>query len=146
MKNSSLRERTLLLVEDDYDIRTMLVMLLDMEGYRVVRSANGREALGELLGGLHPDLILLDLMMPVMSGWQLLDIMERDPVLAAIPVIVISGDGRSAAQHVADRVSCFLKKPLDLDELLSKIEEFALDAPQPDEEAAAVHEQRSIGS
>ena len=129
MKDTPPREQTLLLVEDDYDIRTMLVMLLTMEGYRVVRSANGREALGQLLSGLEPDLILLDLMMPVMSGWQLLDIMERDPTLAAIPVIVISGDGRSAAQHVADRVRCFLKKPLDLDELLSKIEEFALAAP-----------------
>ncbi len=137
-KDTPPKEQTLLLVEDDYDIRTMLELLLDMEGYRVVRSANGREALDELLRGLHPDVILLDLMMPVMSGWQLLDIMERDPVLADIPVIVISGDGRSAAQLVADRVSCFLKKPLDLDELLTKIAELALseDAEEEDGEGS----------
>ena len=64
------KNQTLLLVEDDYDIRAMLVMLLDMEGYHVVRATNGREALTLLEEGLRPHLILLDLMMPVMNGWQ----------------------------------------------------------------------------
>ena len=115
---------TLLLVEDDYDIRAMLVMILEMEGFRVVRASHGREALGLLQGGLIPDLILLDLMMPVMNGWQFREALKADARLSAIPIIVISGDGRIPAQHMADEVTCFLKKPLNLDELLEKIREY----------------------
>ena len=126
MNNTAPKNQTLLLVEDDYDIRAMLVMLLDMEGYDVARAANGQEALNLLREGLRPNLILLDLMMPVMNGWQFREATLQEPDFASIPIIVISGDGRSAAQHMAGQVACFLKKPLDLDELLSKIDEFAL--------------------
>lgn len=122
------KNQTILLVEDDYDIRAMLVMLLDMEGYHVVRATNGREALTLLEEGLRPHLILLDLMMPVMNGWQFREETLNVPEFASIPVIVISGDGRSAAQNMADHVACFLKKPLELDRLLSKIDELALPA------------------
>lgn len=128
-KSVESRRQTLLVVEDDYDIRAMLTMLLEMEGYQVVRAANGKEAMTLLEGGLRPSLILLDLMMPVMNGWQFREALLKEQGLAKIPVIVISGDGRSAAQNVADRVDYFLKKPLDLDELLEKIGEFALPPP-----------------
>ena len=67
-------------------------------------------------------------MMPVMNGWQFREETLNVPEFASIPVIVISGDGRSAAQNMADHVACFLKKPLELDRLLSKIDEFALPA------------------
>lgn len=125
-KSVESRNQKLLVVEDDYDIRAMLTMLLEMEGYQVVRAANGKEAMTLLEEGLRPNLILLDLMMPVMNGWQFREATLKAEELSKIPIIVISGDGRSAAQNVADRVDCFLKKPLDLDELLEKIGEFAL--------------------
>lgn len=126
--NPNSKNQTLLLVEDDYDIRAMLVMLLEMEGYQVLKAAHGREALTLLEAGHRPHLILLDLMMPVMNGWQFREAVLQVPEFATIPILVVSGDGRDAAQYMAEHVSGFLKKPIDLSHLLFKINEIALPA------------------
>ncbi len=115
-----------MLVEDDPDIRAMISQLLELEGYRVVAFANGVEALRELRAGLSPAVILLDLMMPVMNGWQFRAEQTQDPRLAAIPVVVISGDGRVSDKSPQVEADGYLRKPIDLDVLLAAVARFAL--------------------
>lgn len=79
-----------LLVEDDDAIRDQLRELFEIEGYRVGEAFNGAEALRQLQAGASPDLIVLDLMMPVMDGWSLLAAMRMDQRFAALPVLVAS--------------------------------------------------------
>src|SRR5216684_2351169 len=79
-----------LIVEDDDDLRDMMAQLLTIEGFRAVAVANGREALEHLQSAEKPDVILLDLMMPVMDGWEFRRRQKADPDLAQVPVIVLS--------------------------------------------------------
>jgi CheY-like chemotaxis protein len=116
-----------LVVEDDDDIREMLSLVLEMGGCQVMRAADGREALRQLLdnGGHLPSLVLLDLMMPHVSGADVLSFIRRDPRLRHLPVLVISGDGnarRLAMQSGAD--GCLLK-PVEATVLLALTKELA---------------------
>jgi two-component system response regulator MprA len=86
--------RSVLVVEDEGDIRGMIRLALELEGYVVFEATDGRRALEQLRAGLRPSLILLDLMMPGMNGWEFRAEQGRDPELAAIPVVLISGDDR----------------------------------------------------
>ena len=79
----------ILVVEDDQDTREGLAEVLAVAGYLVRTAANGKIALEQAREN-RPDLIVLDLAMPVMNGWQFLEVQRRDPRLAAIPVIVAS--------------------------------------------------------
>jgi CheY-like chemotaxis protein len=116
---------SVLVVEDDRDVRDALGLVLEDEGYEVVMAANGKEALGLLGTGLRPNVVLLDLMMPIMSGWEMREQMLRDPGIADIPTIVITGDTR-AAQRTADlRVVACIAKPFEVDDLLDKVAELA---------------------
>lgn len=117
--------RPVMLVEDDLDIRGMITMLLELEGYRVLATSDGHDALRMLREGERPCVILLDLMMPLMNGWQFRDEQTRDPALAEIPVVVISGDGRGAEKSESIHAAGYLKKPIDLETLLATIERFA---------------------
>src|SRR5207249_387698 len=81
---------TVLVVEDDFDLRDALVPILEYEGHRVVSAANGREALDWLHAMPPPSLILLDLMMPVMNGEEFRAEQLRDPALASIPGVILS--------------------------------------------------------
>ena len=92
----------ILVVEDDGDVREALVQLLEFEGYRVTSATNGRDAIDQLRAGAAPNLILLDLMMPVMDGPQFRAAQLGDPGLAAIPVIVLSAHsaGREKAAQL----------------------------------------------
>jgi CheY-like chemotaxis protein len=112
---------SILLVEDDFDMRDALIPILEYEGHRVVGAANGREALDQLRAGPKPSLILLDLMMPVMNGTEFRAELLRDPALASIPVVVVSADpaARSKAK-VMGAVGC-IEKPLNIDALLSQV-------------------------
>ena len=118
------RERSagkkLLIVEDDQDIREALDGLLRMEGYDVMGCSNGLEALQHLRRGPHPDVILLDLMMPVMDGWQFRIEQKRDPSLAAIPVVALSADATPKAAAID--AEAYLKKPVDYETLVETIE------------------------
>ena len=116
--------RQVLVVDDDADIRAFVSELLVDEGYAVRAATNGRDALA-VLGNWHPDVILLDLMMPEMDGWAFLAAQQRNLELVRIPVIVMSasyilrgGAGRIAA---ADKVA----KPFAIDQLLAKVEALA---------------------
>ena len=109
-----------MVVDDDLDIRSALVEALDQEGFQVSEAAHGVEALEKLRqSAQQPDVILLDLMMPVMSGWELWEELKRDPALAKIPVVVLS------AGHADDlgtvKPEHFLSKPVDLSVLVETV-------------------------
>lgn len=111
-----------LLVEDDYTIRESFAQILEEEGYRTAQAANGREALTYLLqASQRPCVILLDLMMPVMNGWDFRAEQQRNPAIADIPVVVISAD-RTAGQAVGPLgVHDFLAKPVDIPRLIAAV-------------------------
>lgn len=105
-----------LIVEDDADIRETLGELLRTEGYETAAAANGLEALAAARR-VPPDLIVLDLMMPVMDGWKFRAEQRQDPVLAAIPVIAISA---SAGSRTID-ADTYLAKPFSLDRFVEEV-------------------------
>lgn len=108
----------ILLVEDEPDIREVLASVLDLEGYDVATARNGVEALDLLGSGPRVDLILLDLMMPIMSGWEFRRVQREDPALAGIPVVVTSASAPGTVEP--DR---FLPKPFGIDELIQVVAE-----------------------
>jgi CheY-like chemotaxis protein len=108
-----------LIVEDDEDLRDMMAQLLSIEGFQATAVANGREALEYLHTAARPDVILLDLMMPVMDGWEFRRRQQADPGIAEVPVIVLSALDPSRAATVD--AAAFLKKPLDFDRLLELV-------------------------
>jgi len=106
----------ILVVEDDKAIRESMLMALDFMGYKTIAASNGQEAL-DLLGTIeHPCLILLDLMMPVMNGWQFSEALNASETLSAIPVVVVSACDEKAENL---KVQAILRKPVDLDQLFS---------------------------
>jgi signal transduction histidine kinase len=109
-----------LLVEDDRAIREPLSVLLRGEGYEVSLAENGQEALRKLRTERTPDIIVLDLRMPVMDGWEFRAKQKQDPVFGLVPVVAISADG--SAQAVTMSADAYLRKPLDPTELLQTIE------------------------
>jgi len=113
--------RPVLIVEDDADLREMMAQLLTLEGYQIETVANGREALAYLSDAPRPDVILLDLMMPIMDGWEFRRRQQDDPALADVPVIVLTALDQAQA-HASDLNGVdFLKKPLDFDRLLELV-------------------------
>jgi len=108
-----------LIVEDDEDLRDMMAQMLTIEGFETATVANGREALDYLHATGKPHVILLDLMMPVMDGWEFRRQQKADPELAPVPVIVLSALDQGRAAPVD--AEAFLKKPLDFDRLLELV-------------------------
>jgi CheY-like chemotaxis protein len=117
----------ILVVEDDEDAREAMVALLQMKGYHAVPAGNGREALDYLDQAPAPDLIILDLWMPVMDGWQFRSEQVRNPRLAHIPVIVVTA--------LADRADVdaneIIIKPVDVDHLLITVDQYCRREPTP---------------
>lgn len=113
---------TVLVIDDDPAIRVALRELLETEGYRVAEAVGGTAALARLRGGLRPDVILLDLMMPPIDGWDFRREQLGDPALKDIPVIIITAAGFSLDTVRAQfgDVECFYK-PLQTDALLAAI-------------------------
>ena len=114
--------RSLLIVDDDAFARDALAQILEAEGYAVACAANGREALRRLRQLPLPDLILLDLVMPVLDGFSFCRLQERDARLASIPVVVVSARDVSlgAAESAPQVVGC-VSKPIAVEELLECI-------------------------
>jgi CheY-like chemotaxis protein len=111
-------------VDDDVDTREMLREVLELDGYRVALAANGREALQRLQSGLAPALVLLDVMMPVMSGAELLTELRRDPRFAHMPVVLVSAFGQ-LAEPVAALAQGYLPKPIELERLMDLLRHYA---------------------
>lgn len=115
-------EDSILVVDDDADTRDALRELLETEGYAVVEAANGRAALQRLRGGLRPRAILLDLMMPVLDGWDFRSQQLADPALKDVPVVIMTAAGFSADTVRAQLGGIdFVSKPPPPDQLLATL-------------------------
>jgi two-component system copper resistance phosphate regulon response regulator CusR len=115
---------TVLVIEDNADIRLLLDSVLSLSGYRVVLADGGRQAL-VILGdpSVHPDVAILDLQMPDLSGWEVLQAIRADPATADLPVIVCTvRDGTDDLDRGRSlRCDGYLQKPFAVDELLSEL-------------------------
>ncbi len=113
---------TVLVTDDDEDLRLLCSLHLEMADFRVTQAANGREAL-EIVRFDRPDLILLDLMMPVMDGWECLSALKSDGALATIPVFIITGKSQQQDQEHAYSLgaSAFISKPFQGAQLIARI-------------------------
>jgi len=113
----------ILIVDDDSDVRSALAELLEEEGFSVEAARNGREALIRLrTGTIHPALILLDLMMPGMAGWDFRSEQMRDPRLASVPVVIVSASGFSRESiRTQFGPAAYVEKPIEKDVLLGTI-------------------------
>ncbi len=112
---------SILIVDDDQDVREILAQLLEDEGYSVASASNGREALEKLDGLPRPVLVILDLMMPVRSGWEVMDVLRRDGKREGVRVAIASAVPNPEVPD-ADAV---LRKPIDLDNLLDTVARLA---------------------
>ncbi len=113
---------TIMIIEDDADISEAIVATLEDNGYSVLTATNGQDALDKLRRTTTlPNLILLDLMMPVMDGWQFRAAQTSDPLLAVVPVVLLSArvDVEAAAEQMA--TAGWLRKPVDLAALLDAV-------------------------
>ncbi len=121
----------ILLVEDDHALRDTLADILADEGFEVACASNGREALDKLGKGLLPDLIVLDLVMPVMDGWAFRDAQRQRPDLAGIPMVVLSASFPPDSPRIrALGAEAVLAKPVGMDRLLHAVRGLA-DPPRP---------------
>ncbi len=111
----------ILVVEDDFAIRETIAELLEEEGYGVDRASNGQEALDRLRADGTTRLILLDLMMPVMDGWEFRERQRSDPAMSRIPVVVLSADNALEQKISALGVAAWMSKPFDVDRLLDTV-------------------------
>jgi CheY-like chemotaxis protein len=119
------RVGSVLLVEDDQDLRETIAALLSRHGHQVHTAADGAEALGWLKRhGTQPCLVLLDLMMPGMNGFDLRSHMTADPDLASIPVVIITGAGVLADQRAHELRAEILKKPVAMSTLLGTVDRY----------------------
>ena len=114
---------TILIVEDNLDNRDMLARRLHRKGYRVEIATNGHEGL-LVAQNVHPDLVLMDLSMPVLDGWEAIRRIKSDPSLNAIPVVALTGHAMKddRARALAVGADDYMVKPIDFPALLSKLE------------------------
>jgi CheY-like chemotaxis protein len=114
-------DKLVLVVEDDDATREAFALILSGEGYRVHTAANGEVALEQMRTSERPELVLLDLMMPVMDGFQLRERMKQEKALADIPVIVCSAQGRLRERSTTLNAADYLDKPVDVPALLAAV-------------------------
>ncbi len=115
---------TILIIDDDADIRELMKILLESAGYRVKVAADGSDALDQLRTGARPALIILDLMMPRLDGEQFLKRI-RAGRLADVPVVILSGHSVAEQKAGELHVACCLMKPVEVTDLLKTVRHFA---------------------
>jgi two-component system, chemotaxis family, chemotaxis protein CheY len=114
-----------MVVDDDDDIRTLVCLVLESEGYQAIPARDGLEALEVLDGPQLPSLILLDIMMPRMDGEELVRALRASPQLRTIPVVIMSGHNNAREKSRTSCVRGCLVKPVDVDILLRAVQEFS---------------------
>ena len=113
----------ILVVDDDRSVRELLGDLLSLEGYHVTLAEDGAKALAAIRKGPSPDVVLLDLMMPVMSGFEFLEVVEADKTLCTLPIIVVSAlPAPVSADHAVGGIKGSLGKPIDVSVLLAALQ------------------------
>ena len=123
---------SILIIEDEVEIRENLKMFFELEGFQVFSADNGKEALKVLHAIPKPSLILLDLLMPIMTGHEFLKEKTHEDGLADIPVCVISG---VADDPKLDGAVGFIKKPFELDRVLNKVNSLCTSVVNQEKEA-----------
>ena len=127
----SKRPYCVLVVDDDPSIRRMIVAALRRDGYIFREAPNGKEAL-DLMRSEHPNVVVLDLMMPILSGWDVLQARELEPALKEIPVIIISANRAPEVATAVDKGICaFLPKPFDIGALSALVRSCLPPAVEP---------------
>lgn len=122
MSSTPTAHKTILVVEDDFFIRDLLIELLEEEGYPVASAANGKEALAYLEVATElPGLILLDLMMPVMDGQQFIQVQQSNPRLQSIPVVVLTASTDTTRLPEEFEPTGYMAKPIELHRLLDTV-------------------------
>ena len=121
MKKSTPRVRLVLLVDDDEDVRVSLRALLVSQGYAIAEARDGQQALDYLQDNPPPCLILLDLVMPRMDGWEFLTLKAQDKKLAALPVVITSGTVANLPPNFA-----VVRKPWNVADLLNLVRKYSL--------------------
>jgi two-component system chemotaxis response regulator CheY len=117
--DAAVARRVVLVVEDDFDVLLAIGTILEEAGYEVLRAANGVEALGQLGDRKgRCDLILLDLMMPVMNGWDFRRKQKDTPAFAGIPVLLMSAGAHMATVSGDLDAVGYLTKPVEMSDLL----------------------------
>lgn len=119
-----------LLVDDDPAIRDSFQEVLEEEGFRVVTAVHGADALRQLQSLALPQLIILDLMMPVMDGWSFLQALRQHAALSVIPVVVLSARALSEHEATALKVALYLRKPVNMVSLLMIVESYCRPGPE----------------
>jgi CheY-like chemotaxis protein len=114
--------KCILIVEDDRDVARSVADVLEAEGFSIFIAANGREALDHLHKSEPPALILLDMTMPVMNGWEFRREQEGTAQIAAIPVVVLTADGDAYRKATSINAHGHLIKPVGIDELLNEVQ------------------------
>jgi len=114
---------SILIIEDDEAIRTSLSDVLTSEGYKINEASNGKAAFEVLEGSSNPSLLLLDLMMPAMNGYEFSASIKKMPKYSSHPIIIMSAS-RDGEQYAKQEGYPFLKKPLDVEDLLNLVAKF----------------------
>jgi CheY-like chemotaxis protein len=114
------QDPSILVIEDDEDAREAMVAFLQMKGYRAIAAGNGKEALEYLENAAAPDLIILDLWMPVMNGWQFLSEQVKNPRIAKVPVVVVT----ALSDQTDVEANEIIIKPVDVDHLLTTVSHY----------------------
>ena len=108
-------------IDDEQDLLDVTTFVLENEGYRVQTAKNGADALSLLCSGTRPELVLLDMMMPVMNGWEFLEAIAQMPSLRRIPIVVMTAAGSIGVSGA----TAVLRKPFDLGVLVEVVERHA---------------------
>ena len=117
--------KRILVVEDDNSIRELLVELLQSEGYEVAAAVNGLEGIKYLQTNGNPDLILIDLMMPIMDGYTFRTEQMKNTEWSKVPVVVMSAEANAKEKMKNFGITAFLSKPVELDTILKTVERFS---------------------
>ena len=122
---SSIRLKTVLLVEDNEDNRIVYSTILQHFGYRVMEALNGEEGIAKARTEL-PDLILMDISIPVIDGWEATQVLKRDPSTRRIPIIALTAHALASDREKAMEVGCdsYLAKPCEPKTVVSEVERF----------------------
>lgn len=121
--------KTILVVDDEFHSAEILTFVLESEGYRVLGAVNGRDGLGKLKLS-QVDLVILDVMMPIMSGVEMAHAMQFDSELGEVPVLITTALAESAVQGMFGRYRGFLRKPFQIMSVLSLVRSILSDTDE----------------